>query len=233
MVTTIGKKKVIFVRHGRSMANEHMDKEGNRWGDSTFTDDLRFSDSKLSDHGRYQAHVLRKNLESIINGLESAGESLLIVVSPLTRALETLDIACHGLRHRWGNITVLAHPLATERVYTASDTGRTVSELMLEFPYIDFESEFRSIAGDRNEWRETKWWFHTDYESLEWRPHGEGQFYAVPGEPEHIFHTRMQKFSDWLGKREERIVIIITHWAVIKWFSGLEIENCAYVTMDF
>jgi len=234
------KKKIIFVRHGRSYANEYMDTDGNRWGDPTFTDDLNLVDSKLSEHGRKQAKLLGENLKShILPNLERAADSLLIVISPLTRALETFDIAFNpllaDLQQRWTSVEVLAHPLATERVYTSSDTGRYVSELKESFACIDFESAFLlQSKGYDDDFKLQKWWFHlnpTD-EYIEWRPHGQGQYYAVPGEPEHVFHQRMHSFSTWLTGCDESCIIVITHWAVIKWFCDCEIENCATISRE-
>jgi broad specificity phosphatase PhoE len=46
------------------------------------------------------------------------------------------------------------------------------------------------------------WWYTLTPENeasyQEWRPYGEGQWYAVPGEPCDIFAPRMSKLMDWI-----------------------------------
>ncbi len=54
----------------------------------------------------------------------------LLVVSPLTRALHTAQLA--WLPHYQGPVVV--EPLARERVWFSSDVGRTAEELQQEFP---------------------------------------------------------------------------------------------------
>ena len=98
---------------------------------------------------------------SILQSLE------LILVSPLTRALQTLDI---GLFKTLSNeIPILAIPLATERVYLVSDIGTSRLELKKRYPYIDFDTAF-DTNDDSN-------WYYTPTEQetqnyVEWRPSG-------------------------------------------------------------
>jgi len=76
------------------------------------------------------------------------------------------------------------------------------------------------------------WWYSPSdngddcvREKEEWRPFGEGQFYAVPGEPESAFTARMGRADDWFNRRHEKTIAVITHWGVVRHWTGEEIEN--------
>jgi hypothetical protein len=47
-------KRVTFIRHGRSLANEWLSGESS-WGSPNFTDPPHLKDSKLNEVGRMQA----------------------------------------------------------------------------------------------------------------------------------------------------------------------------------
>jgi broad specificity phosphatase PhoE len=163
-------------------------------------------DRPLSDLGIHQARQLGHELN--LDGVE------LVVVSPLTRALQTMHYAV--LPKLSDSIPILAHPDATERVYTTSDTGRKVGKLQSEFPIVSFDLlESRDI-----------WWYHTDTPGPEWRPCDAQQFYAVPGEPQHLFEDRIDRLQDWLFQRPERRLCLVSHWAVLRSFTGCEFGNC-------
>jgi len=117
-------------------------------------------------------------------------------------------------------VPVLAIPLLRERVYTASDTGRPSSILEKEFPSVNFEECKR---------QHDHWWYNhqgneSDYE--EWRPYGDGQWYAVPGEPEVIFDARIKELDEWLSQRKETNILMVTHWGVLRHLtSGTDWQN--------
>ncbi len=140
--------------------------------------------------------------------------------------------------HSWKlPIPVLAHPLLRERVYTASDTGRPVSVLEEEFPSIDFSechnSHKKKQVDDGDHGAKDIWWYtgldnngtlEEGYE--EWRPHGQGQWYAVPGEPEAVFEKRMEELKVWLFQRKETNILLVTHWGVLRYLSdGIKWKN--------
>ena len=303
------KKTLILIRHGSSHANEYMDQEGNRWGDETFTDDATLVDSGLSSKGVEQARSLLRDLQELESGEDKNADSMhrrcceelkesldlhlaasisgndnggvLIVTSPLTRAIETMSIGVLPyLDNRWNGKDedccihsdccdtsmntrsssdiikqgkkAIAQPLASERVYTASDTGRTLNDLEQEFPFVDFNGCTNSSPytssnkdGDENEndnvnvdAQSQTWWFthnqqkHGPYH--EWRPNDGQQYYAVPGEPVKAFQKRMVKFYQWIESRNEEVIVLVTHWAVIRFFTGQEdVENCGVRVVDF
>mmetsp|Transcript_3642 Transcript_3642/g.7922 ORF Transcript_3642/g.7922 Transcript_3642/m.7922 type:complete len:382 (+) Transcript_3642:154-1299(+) len=188
--------------------------------------------------------------ENVINEIE------LIACSPLSRALQTVEQALlphieplapssqdtsssapqklldgtslPPKRH----VPVVALPLGRERVYLISDHGRPVSELSMQFPFCDFESEIDKTKGD-------SWWLvpkdpnSNDEDYVEWRPNGEGQTYACLGELEVDFNQRMTDLYDWLSARPESTIGLVSHWGVIDWLIGEDFENCEMRVVDF
>jgi broad specificity phosphatase PhoE len=218
---------------------------------NTFRDDPNLIDAPLSYRGKqHTIEYLQQQLTPSSpqrNDISPASKLLqeieLIVVSPLTRCLETYqygiepiltqtktrttgngDIGSNSSSGRSFLPPVLAHPLIRERVYTSSDTGRPISILQQEFPHVNFE-ECRALNNDR-------WWYtgdsdtddsrlqHSQQHYEEWRPHGQGQWYAVPGEPLHVLERRLDEFDMWLSQRPEQNILIVAHWGVLKHLSS-------------
>ncbi|KAG7373726.1 histidine phosphatase superfamily protein [Nitzschia inconspicua] len=235
------KKRLLCIRHGISVANEWMQQPGNQWGDATFCDDPTLVDAKLSETGRLTSQtVLQRQLNDNPLLHETLQQVELILVSPLTRCLETFQYGVEPLllnnnnnnnhndhdddRSSSSTITTLALPLICERVYTISDTGRSVAVLKQEFPHINFDECCPSEP----------WWYTGQQQSpsdettlttttntnpdsyKEWRPFGQGQRYAVPGEPLQVFEERLQRFDEWLAKRPETTILIVAHWGVLR-----------------
>jgi len=217
---------LLMIRHGRSLGNDMMDQPGNRWGDPHFKDDATLRDAPLSERGIQQAVELGQSLpQHEIDKLE------LIVVSPLTRALQTMQ---HAILSKLPNhIPIVVHPLLTERVYTLSDTGRRVEELKADFtdPRINFDLFVQEDCDD-------KWWFHMDSDAgetttttgrinEEWRPCDAHQWYATPGEPHDVFEARLEKLQHWISLRSEQNICVVSHWAVLQHLTdGDTFENC-------
>jgi len=242
--------RLYGIRHGLSVSNEWMQIEENAWGAATFNDEHNFPDAPLSQTGIQQATALRQRLlEPTTNG--GAGDSWLqsvelIVVSPLTRCLQTYQHAVEPLF--FNNTTsatttarppvVLALPLLTERVYTVSETGRPVSILQRDFPTVDW-SEFQRLRWCNPDC----WWYdpsvetpfnhHCDNVWREWRPAGQGQRYGAAGEPMPVFERRMEALHQWLLDRPERHILAVAHWGVFRHFTnGKDLDNCQIITMD-
>lgn len=219
-------KSILMIRHGRSLGNDMMDQPGNRWGDPTFTDNGSLIDSPLSDVGIQQAKALSDDDDGIAN----IDQIELVVVSPLTRTLQTMQYAV--LPQLPGHVPIIAQPLSTERVYTASDTGRPVAELLADFENVDkmanvnFDLLLPSSSNEKSE----PWWYHVDQESavpVEWRPNDAQQWYAVPGEPKDAFERRMVEFQEWLAARPEQRICLVGHWAVLRHLTdGYDFRNC-------
>lgn len=62
-------------------------------------------------------------------------------------------------------------------------------------------------------------------EEEEWRPHGDGQYYAVPGEPEASFERRMVEADEWISMRREKNILVVAHWGVLRHWTGEEVTN--------
>jgi broad specificity phosphatase PhoE len=253
------RKKVIYcVRHGQSISNEWMERPGNVWGGVNYNDfGGNTPDAPLSDQGIAQAKALTTTMEQSLLGGDCDEAVELVVVSPLTRCLETWSYYYSSLQQTTTTVAttttttpavVVVLPLATERVYSLSETGRPKSTLLQAFP--SSLSLCSTIHPNNWDWshvpdHDESWWYtgagrtkngddddgrsDQEEEEAEWRPHGQGQVYAVPGEPEHVFAQRMDALRHWLlYERPERILLLVTHWGVIRYLSGaqqLEIAN--------
>jgi len=255
------RKRIVLIRHGCTYMNEHLAKPGCGWGDPDFTDifvedegpSRKYRDSPLSPRGESQARSLynrwayrRKNdlCNNIIDEMD------LVVVSPLTRGLQTTEL---GLLPCWKNKKdrppFIALPYASERLYLISDVGMPTSKLSKSFPWTDFDIGFPEVGH-----KET-WWFSPNsaessdelkYELKnfsndiirsrkykEWRPFSQRQTYAHPGEPEDYFSNRMDKLIHWLDSREEQTIALVCHWGVIDWLIGEDFDNCEVKVVDF
>ena len=165
-------KKLILIRHGCTYMNEYLSQKGCEWGDPDFTDifsmeetrDDYYLDTPLSQHGRNQAKKLYKQCASQQEVLDDINDLDLIVVSPLTRALQTFEIGLYPIitqnqsqkrRYQKEDPIIIALPLAAERLYLVSDIGKPTSLLKQSYPYIDFETGFDVNSHD-------EWWFTPD-----------------------------------------------------------------------
>jgi len=189
MDQNINKKRIIFIRHGRTYMNEYLSTPGSQWGEEGFTDtnlpnDL-YRDSPLSSKGIEQATKLldcftghhdndNDNGDGDGDGGKEENNLIrvkdidIIVVSPLTRALQTFEIGVlpHFLvknnqdgidqnndnKRGRNHPPIITQPLASERVFLVSDLGLSTKELEKKFPFADFTSEF-------HQFEEEEWWF--------------------------------------------------------------------------
>jgi broad specificity phosphatase PhoE len=242
-------KRIVFIRHGRTYMNDYIG--GVNYGTPNFSDifsdtpeyNYKYKDSPLTPKGIDQAKNLNSMLKALNDGKVDAKESLslsdqdasflneldLVVVSPLTRALQTMEIGLHPtIRHR--KLPVIAVPLATERVYLISDIGKTQSELKKAYSNVDFDTAFPHD--------EDAPWYFTPSDELaenyvEWRPNGEGQVYACLGEPQDYFDRRMSELYRFLDDRHESTIALVCHAGVIDWFVQEIFENCELRIVKF
>ena len=132
-------KKVTFVRHGCTYMNEYLTGKdgGKRFAALDFTDvfytpdqQQKYHDTPLSPLGQEQA----KTLGSYPIPPTFTQNCDLVVVSPLTRALQTFDLGIKPYLPLSDNncnnnpdsmtIPILALPYAAERLYLISDVGQ-------------------------------------------------------------------------------------------------------------
>ncbi len=118
--------QVYFLRHGQSVFNNATQKPPKGWG----MQDVVLWDGPLTSLGQLQAKAVRE----VVNAIPNLG---LIVVSPLTRALQTCELACEDWIQARGT-RVLVQPLVRERVSGADDLGSSPADLVDRFPAFDF-----------------------------------------------------------------------------------------------
>lgn len=221
-------KRITFVRHGCTYMNEYLGRTisfGAPNFSDIFNDHAReefYKDSPLSRYGIQQAErYLAQKPPSFVHDCE------LVVTSPLTRAIQTLEI---GLKpHLSKSIPIVALPHAAERLYLISDVGKTRSTLesMPNLSHIDFKTGFQDHPEE--------WWYQPKSSETyaEWRPSGKGQRYACPGEPDQAFDCRMQSLVSWLKERPEQKIAVVCHWGVIDWMLDLDFDNCQWREVPF
>jgi glucosyl-3-phosphoglycerate phosphatase len=206
-------KYITFVRHGTTEMNEQMDV----WGSHGFVDKELY-DTKLSERGIKQCdmlnHILVNDKDHPHSRVLLAAD--LIVVSPLMRTLQTAERVLGNIVHTssFHHVKKIVFPLAAERLYLSSDVGSPKHVLQSHFPHWNFSHV------------EDPWWYTHDEEIMgpyeEWRPNG---VYAVPGEPEDVFRDRMRGLKTWLDSREERNIVVVSHWGVIRALTGHDFTN--------
>ncbi|KAI9002984.1 histidine phosphatase superfamily [Hyaloraphidium curvatum] len=139
-----GAKVVLLVRHGEGIHNaaeRELGKE--RWREEAT--DPKYFDPPLNDAGLEQA----ANLGAAVSGAAEGGLELdALVVSPLTRALETGAI---GFKDFWERVPVVAAEMVRERHgRNICDMRRARGELRGAYPEVDFGL----LEGDEDPWHD-------------------------------------------------------------------------------
>ena len=182
--------RIVCLRHGESTCNA-----AHRLGGG----DPGHRDARLTPRGQAQAREARQRLTDI--------PFELVVVSPLTRAIETAAIVFgeHPNQPR-----VLVEVLHRECQESSCDVGRATSEIAAEFPHLD--------VGHLPEI-----WWHAE-------PGCEVGGYPV--EPRHLFDARVAGFRDWLRTRPESTIAVVGHGTFFYHLTGTFLENCATIELD-
>jgi broad specificity phosphatase PhoE len=214
-VEAVSTKHILAIRHAQSVANEKL---LHAWGAPDFKDDESLRDTELSGKGLNQvqqglpAQLASPDFHDELSKVE------LVLVSPLTRCLQTFTLGVLPQLNKRREIPILALPHASERVYTISDIGSPASALKEKFPAVDFSL----LEGQED----SSWWYTQDSTSSsnsdapEWRPCDGNQWYAVPGEPADHFANRMKELDAWIQSRPERNIILVAHWGVLRHLTG-------------
>ncbi|MEW5297779.1 MAG: hypothetical protein WDW36_000963 [Sanguina aurantia] len=124
----------------------------------------------------------------------------LLVVSPMTRTLNTASLAFPNYA---GPVIVLA--LATERLWLASDCGREAKVL---------EQEFGGGRYDFSELPEIWWQNGGSSDPLAFVPETDG------------FAARGDALQQWLRARPETSIAVVCHYGICKHLTGKEFLNC-------
>lgn len=180
---------VHLIRHGQSQFNAAFD--------SIKRVDPMIFDPRLTELGRAQAAKLAdparwSNVE-------------LVVASPLTRAIETAELAFAG-----HGAPLRIEALHRERAEHSGDIGRRTPELKADFPHLEFDH-----LDDR-------WWHHDPA-----RPE------AIAVETEEQLLARVAAFREWLAARREREIAVVGHGTFLNRLTGRHFQNCEVVTLEF
>jgi broad specificity phosphatase PhoE len=177
-------KTVLCIRHGESTFNA-------AWR-AMAVDPLHF-DAPLSETGFEQVAHARTRIRDL--PIE------LVVVSPLTRALQTASrlFADHPARP-----PIIVHPLARERVENSCDVGRAPAAIASDFPHID--------VGD--------------LPSVWWHAQGVADERGICVEPIASVERRVADFRSFLEARPERHIAVVGHGTFFFHLTGRMLANC-------
>lgn len=120
--TKIAPKTILLVRHGQSEHNAHAHHHL-----GVDLNDKLYIDAPLTALGREQAQAISKDIAQF--------NPQLIVVSPLTRAVQTGLLASSQLSK---SVPFVVNKLCAERMAYSCDIGSSVSVLKSRFPHLDF-----------------------------------------------------------------------------------------------
>jgi broad specificity phosphatase PhoE len=172
---------IHLIRHGQSTFNALFDLNP--------VDPLHF-DACLSQLGIDQVAAARQAASEI--------PADLVVVSPLTRALQT-TVGLFGE----AAVPIIVTDLHRERLEHSCDRGRSPSVLAAEFPTLTFDH-----LSD-------PWWYD-----------GQEDDRGVAVEPDHLFARRVTDFSQWLRARPEDVVVVVGHGEIFRRLSSRYLRNC-------
>ncbi|MBI3504885.1 MAG: histidine phosphatase family protein [Proteobacteria bacterium] len=180
---------VHLIRHGQS--------EFNAAFDNVKRVDPMIFDPRLTALGRSQASALA--------GPARWAKVETVFASPLTRAIETAELAFAG-----HGAPLRIEALHRERAEHSGDLGRSPSLLKADFPHLDF--------GHLDD----PWWHHDPA-----RPT------AILVESEDQLRARVGSFRDWLAARGEREIAVVGHGTFLRFLTGRVFMNCDVVTLEF
>ncbi len=183
-------KTILCIRHGESTFNR-------AWR-TTPVDPLHF-DAPLSEDGHEQVRQARPAVAAL--------PVEIVIVSPLTRALQTAVGLFDG--HPHAPPMLVAH-LARERVENSCDVGRPPAQLAAEFPMLD-------VAHLDDVW---------------WHAEGEPDERGICVEPLEAVDARVARFRAFLLERPERVIAVVAHGTFFYHLTGRHLANCEVATIE-
>lgn len=193
-------KKVHFIRHAEGSHNVASRNAGT---DAVLVDNMDYWDAPLTEAGIEQCLELRRHLANRPSQGRPFTHFDLVIVSPLTRTLQTAQ-HIFGPARKPGAPSFLSPPFedtslprpqilvreeARERWgYYSCDGRRKISEIIKEFPDFDFSA-------------------------IE---HDEDVFYTKEREPTEHIKDRTIQFLEWLNKRPEKCIAVVTHSSFLR-----------------
>jgi len=189
MIERMPDAKILCIRHGQSTFNAVWACQG--------TDPMLW-DARLSELGQEQVQQARASI--------AAHPVELVLVSPLTRALQTALGLFHG--HPAAPAMEVV-PLLRERVENSCDVGRPPAELAAEFPTLSFEHL-------------PQVWWHAE---------GEADGRGIHLEPDTVVQARVAAFRVALLARPERVIAVVGHGTFLRHLTGRSFANCEIVAL--
>eukprot|EP00850_Spirogloea_muscicola_P020453 SM000216S06579 [mRNA] locus=s216:174941:180922:- [translate_table: standard] len=178
-------KVLHLIRHGQTEMNVYLAR-----APAGFKDPLLY-DTRLTAEGQRQARALAAL------AAQRAPAPELIVTSPLTRALQTMELVFPAAK-----APKVVEAAARERLYMASDVGRSPEVVADEYPHLYFDH----------------------------LPNGRQDPLAVVVEPPDVFDERVSRFRKWLAARPEHTIAVVSHWGVLHQLTGRDFGNCELFT---
>lgn len=187
-------RSVLLIRHGESTFNAAYHATG--------IDPLHV-DARLTETGLAQVEAARGALRTVAVDL--------VVVSPLTRALQTALglFADHPSRP-----TILVEALHREHGNASCDVGRAPALLAAEYPELTFDHLPET-------------WWEDDAHCPE--PDERG----IRAEPIEACQARVERFRAWLAERPEQAIAVVGHGTFFyHLLGGRWLGNCEVVALE-
>ena len=205
---------MYFIRHAESAYNAYKLSPLN-WLTLRALSDPMILDPPLSAVGLTQLSLLSATAAK----WKLTEKAQLLVVSPLRRALDTAlavmgqAVPAAGQQAQRADsagstypLPVYVSPLCTEVVDTSADIGSSPAVLSSAYPGLSFSH------------LPTAWWYHKDA----------AHPIAIHDEPKERVAHRVSSFLQWLCRREESCIVVVSHSSFIRHCTGarLKIANC-------
>lgn len=193
-------KHIYFIRHAEGEHNAAVTRRG---GDHSILEpgtpgSAEFVDAQLTAKGKAQCMLLRRRIAAMRRADPHAVPVELVVVSPLTRTLQTADgcfgpigfpdappfLVHEGCRERWG-------------LYTC-DKRR--AKKLIRADFLGFRADF---PGEGIDWDS----HFVDEEDESWTPERE---------PSAHVEARAVAFLQWLAERPEKHIAVVTHSSFLR-----------------
>jgi len=188
-------KRIHFIRHAQSEHNARFEAADN---ELSVRHDPGLRDAPLTVLGQGQARALQGEVAAL-RGIE------LVVVSPLTRAVQTTlaAFADHPAPR-------IVHDLPREHLQSFCDIGRAPAALTCDFPVFAFDH----LADP---------WWHV----------GDADDGPYAREPEDVLAGRVASFADWLSARPEAEIAVVGHGAFLRHLTGHAFGNAERIVTRF
>ena len=236
-----GDGRVYFLRHGQSVYNNAVASPPEGWG----MRDPVLWDGPLTTLGQAQARAAR----DVVDAIPNLG---LIVVSPLTRALQTCELACERAIAR--GVRALVQPLVRERVSGADDLGSSPAELQRRFAGFDVSlldevwwytglEPSGPVVGDwasggeddpaigRQRYLDTTSERPPEHSD---GPHGAGEVGFL--EPDAVYEARREACQRWLAETSrglgDEAMLVVSHYdTILSLISGKTMSRNCQLTL--